>query len=151
MKYFVLMLLTTLVGCTPSPKGPEVQLPWQTDLPKAQTQARAENKAVLINFTGSDWCPWCVKLSKEIFNTPEFAAFAETNLALVEADFPRRKPISDELKKANEALAKQYNIEFFPTLVLLDAEGRDLGRLGYALGGPKPFIAELEKLRTPGR
>lgn len=151
MKYLSFLLLAGLVGCTPTSQPPAGELSWQTDLPKAQAQAQAEDKTVLINFTGSDWCPWCVRLSKEIFNTAEFAGFAQTNLVLVELDFPRRKPISDELRRANEALSKQYNIEGFPTVVLLDGQGRELGRLGYARGGPNAFIAAVEKLRVAAR
>ena len=77
---------------------------WLTDLPKAQAQAKEEKKMVLLDFTGSDWCGWCIKLHNEVFSKPEFAEYARKNLVLVEVDFPRKKKLGAEQKKANEAL-----------------------------------------------
>src|SRR5689334_20082390 len=71
---------------------------WGTGLPAAQAQARKENKLVLINFTGSDWCGWCKKLQKEVFSTKEFEQYAKDNVVLVEIDFPDKKPQTKELK-----------------------------------------------------
>ena len=123
------------------------ELNWLTDLPKAQAQAKSENKLVMIDFTGSDWCPWCIKLNKEIFSTPDFAAYADKNLVPVEIDFPRKKQQTPELKKANQQLEKQYKIKGYPTVIVLNSQGKKVGELGYQAGGPKPFIAELEKLK----
>lgn len=120
---------------------------WQTDLPKAQSQAAKEKKMVLLDFTGSDWCGWCIKLNKEVFSQPEFQNYAKANLVLVEVDFPRRKKLSAEQKKANDALAKKYDIQGYPTIIVLDGQGKKLGELGYQPGGPKAFIASLEKLK----
>jgi protein disulfide-isomerase len=118
---------------------------WQTDLPKAQAQAKAENKTVLLNFTGSDWCGWCIKLHKEVFSQPEFIEYAKKNLVLVEVDFPTKKKLSDAQKKANDALAKQYGIRGYPTIILLNGEGKKVGETGYVKGGPKAFIADVQK------
>src|SRR6266581_5344317 len=74
---------------------------WLTDVPAAQEQAAAENKLVLLNFTGSDWCGWCMKLKAEVFSQPEFEDYANKNLVLVEIDFPKRKPQPAAQKKAN--------------------------------------------------
>ncbi len=120
---------------------------WLTDLPKAQAQAKAEKKMVLMDFTGSDWCGWCIKLNKEVFSQPAFTEYAKKNLVLVEVDFPTKKKQSAELKKANEALQKKYDIEGYPTIIVLNSEGAKIGQLGYEPGGPKAFIAELEKLK----
>jgi protein disulfide-isomerase len=120
---------------------------WQTDLPKAQAQAAREKKMVLLDFTGSDWCGWCIKLNKEVFSQPAFIEYAKTNLVLVEVDFPNHKKLSPEQKQANDALAKKYKIEGYPTIIVLNGEGRKVGELGYQPGGPKAFIAELEKLK----
>lgn len=122
-------------------------LPWRTDLPKAQSEAKAENKLVMMDFTGSDWCVWCKKLEQEVFSTPEFADYAKKNLVLMEVDFPQKKKQSAELKKANDALQKKYKIEGYPTIIVLNGDGKKVGELGYMRGGPKAFIAELEKLR----
>jgi protein disulfide-isomerase len=121
---------------------------WLTDLPKAQAQAKAENKIVLLDFTGSDWCGWCIKFKKETLDTAEFQAYAATNVVLVELDYPHKKVQSDDLKKANAALQDQYKIEGFPTLIVLDKNGQEIGRqVGYAKGGPQAFIAKIEAFK----
>jgi thioredoxin-related protein len=121
------------------------ELEWMTDLPKAQAKAKVENKLVMLDFTGSDWCGWCIKLNKEVFSKPEFAEYAAKNLVLVEVDFPTKKQLPAELKKANEALQAKYKIEGYPTLVVLNGDGKKIGELGYVAGGPKAWIAEFEK------
>jgi protein disulfide-isomerase len=147
MKKIVIGLLASLALWQASAD----ELQWQTDLPKAQAQAKAENKLVLIDFTGSDWCPWCIKLNKEVFSTPEFTAYAKKNLVPVEIDFPRHKEQTPELKQANKALQEKYQIQGYPTVIVLDSTGQKIGTLGYQEGGPKPFIAELEKLKAKGK
>lgn len=139
-------LIGLLAGLALSQAGAE-ELKWMTDLPKAQAQAKSENKLVMMDFTGSDWCPWCIKLNKEVFSTPEFAQYVEKNIVPVEVDFPNKKKLPDDLKKANDALQKKYNIQGYPTVIVLDSNGKKVGELGYEPGGPKAFIAELEKLK----
>lgn len=124
------------------------ELSWITDLPKAQAKAKSENKLVMMDFTGSDWCPWCIKLNQEVFSQPEFIAYAEKNLVPVEVDFPRKKEQSAQQKQANDQLQQQYKIEGYPTVIVLDSHGKKVGELGYQPGGPKAFIAELEKLKN---
>jgi thioredoxin-related protein len=120
-------------------------LNWGTDLPQALAQAKAEKKMVFIDFTGSDWCPGCIAFHKKIAASPEFASYANTNLVLVVADFPNNSPQSDALKSANLALQKKYDVEGFPTLILLNADGKEVGRqLGYEPTGPEAFIAKLK-------
>ena len=99
---------------------------WQTDYSKALETAKSQNKRVLLDFTGSDWCGPCIQLKKRAFSLPEFASYAEKNLILVEIDYPQRKKLSPALVKQNEKLAKQYGIDEkgFPTLVLLDPAGK---------------------------
>ena len=122
---------------------------WLTDLPQAQAEAKAENKIVLMDFTGSDWCPWCIKFKKEVLDTPQFQEYAAKNVVLVEVDYPRKKVQSDDLKKANAALKDQYKVDGFPTLVVLDKSGKEIGRqIGYEDGGPTAFIAKLEKFKA---
>jgi protein disulfide-isomerase len=118
---------------------------WLTDLPKAEAQAKAENKIVLVDFTGSDWCGWCIKFKKEVLDTVEFQEYAAKNVVLVELDYPHKKVQADDLKKANAALKTQYNVHGFPTLLVLDKDGKEIGRqVGYSKGGPQAFIAKLE-------
>ncbi len=121
---------------------------WLTDASLAQQKAKQEKKLVLMDFTGSDWCPWCIKLSKEVFSTSEFKDYAAKNLVLVEVDFPRVKKQTEQQKSANQALQKKYGIEGYPTIVVLNSEGKKVGELGYQPGGPKPFIEAIEKLKA---
>ena len=108
--------------------------------------AKSGNKLVLMDFTGSDWCGWCKKLDREVFSTPEFQEYAKKNLVLVELDFPRQKTMAPETKKQNAELAQQYRIQGYPTIIVLNSVGKQVGELGYMEGGPKAFIAALEKL-----
>jgi thioredoxin-related protein len=121
---------------------------WLTDLAKAQQMAKAEKKMVLMDFTGSDWCPPCKSLHKNVLTSPEFTKFAKENLILVELDFPKSKPQSEELKAANKELAKKYEIRGYPTIIVLDAEGKEVfKKVGYGGTSAKDYVAELEKLK----
>ena len=140
-------IIIGLFACLALLRVSAAEFEWQTDLPKAQTQAKADKKLVMLDFTGSDWCGWCIKLNKEVFSTTEFAEYAKKNLVAVEVDFPRNKEVSLAQKKANDELAKKYSIRGFPTIIVLDSEGRKLGQLGYKPGGSQAFIAELEKFK----
>lgn len=121
---------------------------WLDDYKKAQEEATATNKFLLVDFTGSDWCGWCRKFDKEVLSQPQFKDYARENLVLLEVDFPRAKPQSVELKKQNLELAQQYQVQGFPTIVVLNGNGQKLWQYdGYFPGGPDAFIAQLEKLR----
>jgi len=121
---------------------------WLDDYKKAQQEAKASNKFLLLDFTGSDWCGLCKKFDKEILSQSEFQDYARENLVLVELDFPRAKPQSPELRKQNQELADQYQVQGFPTIVVLNGDGQKLWQYdGYFPDGPAAFIAQLEKLR----
>ena len=121
---------------------------WLADFSKAQVQAKADKKLVLLDFTGSDWCPPCKALHKNVLSKPEFEAYAKTNLVLVEVDFPNQKPQSTELKKSNEALQEKFKVEGYPTIIVLSAEGKELYRSSsYSGTMVKEFIAEINKLK----
>ena len=109
-------------------------------------KARAENKPLLVDFTGSDWCGWCIRLDEEVFSQSAFQAYAAAELVLVEIDFPRRKTLSAELKAQNEALAQQYGIRGFPTILLLSPEGELIEKTGYRRGGPESYVAHLKEI-----
>ncbi len=119
---------------------------WTTDFAQALARAKAEHKRLLLDFTGSDWCGWCKVMEKEIFSQPAFEDYAKKNLILVRLDFPRTKPVSEEVRKQNYSLAQQFGIRGFPTIVMLNGDGKQLGQLGYVRGGPEAFISELEHL-----
>lgn len=120
---------------------------WLTDMEQAKTVAAREGKLILIDFTGSDWCGWCVKLKKEVFTREEFLEGAGKDFVLVEIDFPKEADQSDEQKEANKALAKRHQVRGFPTIVLTDASGREFARTGYREGGPGPYLEHLRQLR----
>ena len=123
---------------------------WTTDLAKAETQAKAENKAILLDFTGSDWCGWCMKMKKEALDTPQFSAYADKNLVLMTVDFPRSTPLPPEVKQQNDKLSAQYRANGFPTFILINGYGRELGRQdGYLEGGANAFIAKLNTFYHP--
>ena len=121
---------------------------WLDDYKKAQQEAKASNKFLLLDFTGSDWCGWCKKFDKEILSQSQFQDYARENLVLVELDFPQAKPQSPELRRQNQELANQYQVQGFPTIVVLNGDGQKLWQYdGYFSDGPAAFIAQLEKLR----
>lgn len=122
---------------------------WLTDLDKAQSQAKEEKKLVLMDFTGSDWCPPCKALHSKVLTSKEFVDFAKENLVLVTVDFPQHKKLPAEQTKANEELAKRFKIEGFPTIVVLDSNGKELSKdVGYSGESAKDFVAKLQKLKA---
>jgi thioredoxin-related protein len=121
---------------------------WMTDLAKAQAKAKAEKKMVLADFTGSDWCPPCKALHKNVLSSTEFLSYAKDNLVLVEIDFPRSKPQSAELKKANKELAKKHSIDGYPTVIVFDSNGKELSKeSGYRGENGAEYVAKLKKLK----
>jgi protein disulfide-isomerase len=120
---------------------------WLHDYNKAQEEAKTNHKLLFLNFTGSDWCGWCIKLDKDVFSQPQFKNYAHDNLVLVELDFPRRKSQPTEEKKQNVQLAQRYEVLGFPTIVVLNSNGQKVWQFdGYFPGGPEAFIAQLQKL-----
>ena len=125
--------------------GPE----WLNDFEAAKQEAKQNNKKILLNFSGSDWCAPCIKLKKDVFEKTTFAEFAIENLVLVRADFPRHKKnkLSDELTARNEKLAERYNPEGkFPLTLLLDSEGKVIKSWdGFPGGSPEDFIRDIAR------
>jgi len=123
---------------------------WYTDFAKAAAEAKAGNKSILLDFTGSDWCPWCIRMKKETLDQAAFKDYAAKNLVLMEVDFPDSKPQTEAVKKQNKELQAKYKADGFPTFVLVDADGNIQGKqVGYMEGGPSPFIELLNKWHTP--
>ena len=124
---------------------------WLTDFEKAKTEAKASHKQILLNFSGSDWCGPCIKLTKEVFGSDAFKTYADKNLVLVNADFPRQKKnqLSKELTKHNEALADKYNkAGTFPLTLLLDENGKVLKKWEGNPGlKPDDFVAAMKTAR----
>jgi thioredoxin-related protein len=119
---------------------------WLTNLEEAKKQAKKEGKDVLIDFTGSDWCGWCIRLKKEVWDTEGWKAEGPKRYVLVELDFPRKKEQSEETKKYNRALNDLFGVKGYPTIALLDSEGRPYAMTGYQQGGPEAYLKHLEEL-----
>ena len=119
---------------------------WLTDFAAAQKLAKKKNLPILADFAGSDWCGWCVRLDKEVFSTKTFKDYAAKNLVLFLADFPNSKPQSKAVKAQNARLLKKYQVRGFPTVLLLNADGKVLATTGYREGGPKKYIQHLKQL-----
>lgn len=118
---------------------------WSSDFIAAADIAAKTGRPLLLNFTGSDWCVWCHRLRDEVFQTPFFIRYADEALVLVEVDFPRKKSLPPELKQQNDSLAQRFNVDSYPTVLLLSPDGKELARLGYMQGGPKTFVRELKR------
>ena len=146
----LLLALAAGAGCSrdAGPPAAVVPLEWRTDFERAKQEAAVLGRPILADFTGSDWCSWCIKLKREVFDTAAFAAWASENVVLLEVDFPQRSELPPALEKQNHQLAQRYGVNGYPTIVFLDAGGEVLARYGYDEGGPEAWISVAEsKLR----
>ncbi len=119
---------------------------WTESLADAVGRAKSEHRLVLAFFTGSDWCGWCKKLVAEVFSTGEFKDWAAENVVLLEVDFPKEKPQTDELKAQNAQMAKNAGIRGYPTVLFFDEAGKSYGSLGYMEGGPSAWTAKAQAI-----
>lgn len=124
---------------------------WVTDWEQAKKQAAEQKKHLLVDFTGSDWCSWCIKLKKEVFDFAEFSDEASKHFVFVELDYPRdTSGMSEELLAQNERLKDEFGIEGYPTIFLTDASGRPYAQTGYQAGGPVKYVEHLAELKADG-
>jgi protein disulfide-isomerase len=141
-----------LIFCQTS-NGQSVELNWQTDLSKAVSISIAEKKPIMLFFTGSDWCGWCMRLKKEVFNHNKFKTWSDNNIILVELDFPRRKKLDPNILNQNRELQKVFGVSGYPTCWLVSPQILEnnkvnflkLGKLGYVAGGTDKWISVAEK------
>ena len=126
---------------------------WYVDLDKAYEQSQKTGKPILANFTGSDWCGWCIRLKRDVFTKPGFDEWAENNVVLLELDFPRRKQLPNEIKQQNAMLQQTFKIRGYPTIWVFDL-GKDeageykitpLGRTGYTKTVDQ-FTSDVDKM-----
>jgi thioredoxin-related protein len=124
---------------------------WSDDYEAAQAEAAKEEKDLFLNFTGSDWCGWCVKLKDEVLSQEAFSKGTSDHFVLVTLDFPKSHEVLEELsletRKQNQALQQKYQVQAFPTILLTDAEGRPYAKTGYLKGGPEAYLEHLNELR----
>ena len=125
---------------------PGPPLEWQTSWDAAAEKAEKLDRPVFVNFTGSDWCGWCIRLHDEVFAQRPFREYSSENLVLLEIDFPQSKQLPEEHSRANHELAEKYSVLGFPTILLLDSQGAELARTGYQPGGSEAYVEHLQAL-----
>ncbi|MDG2431491.1 thioredoxin family protein [Flavobacterium sp.] len=120
---------------------------WYTDVKEAMVVSATKNKPLLLFFTGSDWCGWCIKLQTEVLKTPEFKKWAAENVVLVELDFPRKNLQTPEMQNQNAQIMQAFGVQGFPTIHIAKAVQKEgqvnfqgLGSTGYVPGGPTAFL-----------
>lgn len=145
-KYLLAAACAASLGFTSAFAGGEG---WTHDFAAAKKQAADEKKDLLIDFTGSDWCGWCIKLNEEVFSLDPFKTGVKDKFVLVELDFPKDKSkLSEETQAQNEKLQSEYAVQGFPTILLCDADGKPFAKTGYQPGGPEKYVAHLDELRA---
>ncbi len=122
--------------------APAFAAEWMTDLEAAKAKAAAEGKAVLVDFTGSDWCGWCIRLRKDVFDKPAFDEYVKDKFVLMEVDVPHSPTADQEMVKRNQAICEQFHVSGFPTVMVLTPEGQVAG--GFVGGRPG-----LEEVKEP--
>ena len=128
------------------------ELTWHTDVNEASQIAMDENKPMLLFFTGSDWCGWCIRLQKEVFFKLDFQKWAKNNVVLVELDFPRRTQLDQATKSQNYQLQSVFKVRGYPTIHFVNPERKPdgkinfnaLGKTGYVRGGAEKWLAVAE-------
>lgn len=124
---------------------------WDTDFQKALATAKASHRYLLLDFSGSDWCGWCMKLEEEVFSKKEFKKYADENLVCVLVDFPRRTALKKNLQEQNDALAQKFGIRSYPSVIILSPDGEKLAQTGYQAGGAENYVAYLKGMIDPHR
>ncbi len=147
--------LTTACGQATGPLAPTtlsaeaqpgVPAGWITNYAAALKLAKEQNRVVLVEFTGSDWCPPCKYLKKEVLDTAEFKEFAAENVILVYLDFPRNIPQTAALRAQNEALQVKFGVQGYPTIYLVGADGVVIGQTGLRRGSAADYVKHLKEL-----
>ena len=129
------------------------EIKWETNLEAATKVSLKTKKPLMLFFTGSDWCGWCIRLQKEVFTTPEFASWAKQNVVLVELDFPRRTPQNEKIKMQNAQMQQLFQVQGYPTIWLVNPTKvkekfnlDKLGSTGYVAGGPSAWLATADQI-----
>lgn len=131
--------------------APAFAAEWGTDFPAAQKAAAEKGKMVLVNFTGSDWCGYCIRLKKTIFDKPAFDAYVADKFELVEVDLPRANKLTPEQFKANQELAERYEVQGFPTIMVMAPDGTPVGGFGGALPNQEMVAQVLDAAYANGK
>lgn len=155
-------ILTGAMGCSVKQSMPKwmnfspaedtidgtVEIDWETSFPVATQKSKASGKPMLVWFTGSDWCRWCIKLDEEVFQTPEFQQWSSEKTVPIVLDYPKSSSQSPEIREQNERLKQQYGafIRGYPSVLFVSSTGSVIGQLGYVRGGPENWIEAAENV-----
>lgn len=120
---------------------------WSEDFPASLARAKAENKLLLVNFTGSDWCPGCIVLEKKFFQTRVFQEYAKDNLVLMKVDFPMKRSQPEQLRQQNRMLERMFKVTGFPTTFVLSPAGKPVYSFMAPNGNVHDLIAQLRQLQ----
>ena len=139
--FLIIVVISTSVNA-------QEELTWHTDMNKAFELATKENKTLMLFFTGSDWCGWCIRLQNEVLKTSDFLQWAKDKLVLVELDFPRRTPLEEKTKIQNYQMQKMFKVSGYPTVYFAKPEKtlegkknlNTLGSTGYVRGGAEKWL-----------
>ena len=150
MKQFLVFIIIALAQTN---NAQTVDLNWHTDLSKAVSISINQKRPIMLFFTGSDWCGWCMRLKKEVFNHEKFKIWSDEKIILVELDFPRRKKLESNILNQNRELARIFGVSGYPTCWLVKPQILEnskvnflkLGKLGYVAGGTDKWISVAEK------
>lgn len=149
MKNYFVLFCTLFICCMTflgAAEGSSRSIAWSTNYQDALTQSKSTGKPIVLFFTGSDWCGWCNKLEREVLNTSEFASLAGDKYIFVMLDFPLYKPQDPKLASSNKQLQEKYNVQGYPTLIIINSDQKKIGLTGYRQGGPKLFADHLRQL-----
>lgn len=147
LSLFAMLASTTLASAqtlATTPHEATTEIKWLTDFDQAKNRAKKESKPLFLYFTGSDWCPWCKKMDKEILATPEFQQAMANKVIFVKIDFPRQTKLDEKTQKQNEGLSSTYGVRGFPTAIVLDSELKRIDTLQYQPGGGASFAKKLQ-------
>ena len=152
MLFLIILIGLVTISCSTkekietSTKTDDNGITWYTNLEDAIRLAEKQERFIFVDFTGSDWCGWCFKLEEEVFSQTDFINFANENLIMLEIDFPRNIPQSEEVQSYNRNLLERFKVTGFPTILLLDKTGKEINRTGYQPGGAKSYVTHIKKL-----
>lgn len=148
LRLCVLVPILTFVQLCVLPAWAETKTgTWSQDVEASLEKATAQGKDVLMDFTGSDWCGWCIKLREEVFDQQGFFEAASKHFVLVELDFPQKKNLPNQTVKQNRSWQEKFGVRGYPTIILADAKGLPYAQTGYRKGGKDEYLKHLEELR----
>jgi protein disulfide-isomerase len=141
---------------SPAPPAPQTTAPaahpvptpiprdkWFVNFEAAKAEAAATRRRLLVLFTGSDWCPGCIKFEEEVANSPDFLSFTSVSFVLLRLDYPRELPQPPELREQNRALRKRFEINVYPSLLILDADGNEPVKVDFSKPRPADNYADF--------